>query len=380
MAQLSVVRSPHDEALELARTLPAPGPPPGRFWKIDVTKIDVDGFSPGSSEARVEIASKAALRGVVACDLAAAAASHPREAAAEGTVVDWRGGKFAALNAAHRQSRLCVIIPHGVVVDEPIVVRYHLRGQAAFPYTLVVANEGAKATIVIRFEAESGVSLVSEVVEAVAAERSNLECVVMQDLPKSARIFSSRRGKVAGDAELRWAIAELGSGLSVGDVRSILTAPGAGTTIAGVFFPAGEQHLDLASEAEHPAPQTRSETLFKSAAVGGGQARFVGNIRIHRAAHGADATLRDDALLLSKDAHIDSIPALEIAANDVKAYHGATIGALNQEEIFYATTRGIARPDAERMIALGFFEPAIARFPTEGLRYELRTKLAEKIV
>ncbi|MGH7684176.1 MAG: Fe-S cluster assembly protein SufD, partial [Vulcanimicrobiaceae bacterium] len=358
----------------------APGPAPGRFWKIDVSKIDVDAFAAGSIEAHVDIPAKAAQRGVVACDLATAAQQHPREAAAEGTVVDWRTAKFAALNAAHRQDGLCLVLPQNVVVDEPIVVRYRLRGQAAFPYTLVVANEGAKATIVIRFEAGEDVELVSEVVEALAAERSSLECVVVQDLPESARIFSSRRGKVAGDAELRWAIAELGSGLSVADVRSILAAPGASTSIAGLFFPLGTQHVDLASEADHPSPQTRSETLFKSAAIGGGQARFIGNIRIHTAAHGADATLRDDALLLSKNSHIDSIPALEIAANDVKAYHGATIGALSEEEIFYAMSRGITRADAERMIALGFFEPAVARFPTEGLRYELHTKLAEKIV
>lgn len=380
MAQLSVVRSPRDEALALARTLPAPGPAPGRFWKIDVSKIDVEELAAGSIEPNVEIPPKAAQRGVVACDLATAVREHPREAAAEGTVVDWRTSKFAALNAAHRQNGLCVILPQNVVVEEPIVVRYRLHGPAAFPYTLVVANEGAKATIVIRFEAGEDVSLVSEVIEAVAAERSNLECVVVQDLPTSARIFSSRRGKAAGDGELRWAIAELGSGLSVGDVRTVLAAPGASTSIAGIFFPTGTQHLDLVSEADHPAPQTRSETLFKSAAIGGGQARFIGNIRIHPAAHGADATLRDDALLLSKKSHIDSIPALEIAANDVKAYHGATIGALSEDEIFYAMSRGIARADAERMIALGFFEPAVARFPTEGLRYELHTKLAEKIV
>ncbi len=83
-------------------------------------------------------------------------------------------------------------------------------------------------------------------------------------------------------------------------------------------------------------------------------------------AHGADASLRDDVLLLSKDAHIDSIPALEIAANDVKAFHGATVGSIDEDELFYAQSRGLAREEAERMIALGFFEPAIALFPLEA--------------
>ena len=104
-----------------------------------------------------------------------------------------------------------------------------------------------------------------------------------------------------------------------------------------------------------------------------------GNIVIRPKAHGSDASLRDDALLLSKRAHIDSIPALEIAANDVKAFHGATVGSLDEEALFYAGSRGIARSQALRLITLGFFEPVVARFPSEALRDEVRTALDRKI-
>ncbi|MBD5656635.1 MAG: SufD family Fe-S cluster assembly protein, partial [Candidatus Eremiobacteraeota bacterium] len=102
-------------------------------------------------------------------------------------------------------------------------------------------------------------------------------------------------------------------------------------------------------------------------------------IKILADAHGAEASLRDDALLLSAGAHIESVPALEIAANDVKGYHGATVGAISEEEIFYAQSRGIERSAAERMIALGFFEPAVSRFPMEALREEIRAALENKI-
>ena len=107
--------------------------------------------------------------------------------------------------------------------------------------------------------------------------------------------------------------------------------------------------------------------------------KYVGNIVIRAKAHGSDASLRDDALLLSKHAHIDSIPALEIAANDVKAFHGATVGSLDEDALFYAGTRGIARNEALRLITLGFFEPAIAHFPSEALRDEVRTALDRKL-
>ena len=109
-----------------------------------------------------------------------------------------------------------------------------------------------------------------------------------------------------------------------------------------------------------------------------GQARFLGNIRIAPHAQGSDARLRDDALLLSPTAHVDSVPALEIGANDVKAYHGATVGAMDAEQIFYMESRGIAPNAAERMIALGFFEPAVDRFPAQ-LREEIRTALELKL-
>jgi Fe-S cluster assembly protein SufD len=119
--------------------------------------------------------------------------------------------------------------------------------------------------------------------------------------------------------------------------------------------------------------------IVRSAGTGRGQGRYVGNIKILPEAHGASASLRDDALLLSKGAHIDSIPALEIAANDVKAFHGATVGAISDEELFYAESRGIERSQAERMIAIGFFEPAVSRFPTDALRDEIRLVLENKI-
>ncbi|MEO6913727.1 MAG: SufD family Fe-S cluster assembly protein, partial [Candidatus Baltobacteraceae bacterium] len=155
--------------------------------------------------------------------------------------------------------------------------------------------------------------------------------------------------------------------------------PGITAQITALFFPRGEQHIDMMSTIDHTVGESQSDTLIKSAAIGNGQARYLGNIRIAADAQGSNANLRDDALLLSKNAHIDSVPALEIAANDVKAYHGATVGALDEEQIFYMTSRGIARTDAEKMIALGFFEPAIARFPGEALREELRLALQKKV-
>jgi Fe-S cluster assembly protein SufD len=383
VAQLSVAAPPNEreEAFVLARSLPPPGPMPGRFWKIDLAKLALEELTPGSATPQFELSEEAKRKGVVACDLASARAAHAAIiSATEGNVADWRSGRFTALNVARRENGAFIFLPKGAVVDEPIVVSYDLEGPAAFPYVLVAASEGARATIITRFRCGSNLELVSEIVEIVALEHAAVTYATVQDFGPRVRAFWSRRGNIGRDAELHWALAELGAELSIGDVKSTTLESGARTTISGFFFPNKGQHVDVQSEADHPAGQTQSETLFKSAAIDGGQARYIGNIRIRPAAHGVDATLRDDALLLSKDSHIDSIPALEIGANDVKAYHGATIGAIDDEVLFYAMSRGIERHEAERMIALGFFEPALVRFPTEALRDELRRALAGKIV
>ncbi|MGH7714950.1 MAG: SufB/SufD family protein, partial [Vulcanimicrobiaceae bacterium] len=346
MAQLSVV-TPRDgraEALALARTLPPPGPTPGRYWKIDLAKLALEELAPGSAMPRFTLSDAAQRKGVVACELRIARdAHHSVIAETEGNVVDWRSGRFTALNAAHREDGAFIFLPAGAVVDEPIVVTFDLEGPAAFPYVLVVASEGARATILTRYKAGSNLQLVSEIVEIAARERSAVTYAAVQDFAPDVRVFWNRHGNIGRDAELNWALAELGGELSVGDVKSTTLEAGAHTAIAGFFFPNNRQHVDIRSEVDHPAAQTQSETLFKSAATGSGQARYVGNILIRPSAHGVDATLRDDALLLSKDSHIDSIPALEIGANDVKAYHGATIGAIDDEQLFYAMSRGIDR-------------------------------------
>ena len=160
--------------------------------------------------------------------------------------------------------------------------------------------------------------------------------------PRKALVsYQPGRRAPAATRQILWSVAELGGGLAAGDVRISIGEPGAKAQVAAIFFPRESQHVDLVSTVEHLAGEATSETLVKSAAIGRGQARFLGNIRIAPHAQGSDARLRDDALLLSPKAHIDSVPALEIGANDVKAYHGATVGAIDAEQIFYMESRGI---------------------------------------
>jgi Fe-S cluster assembly protein SufD len=247
-----------------------------------------------------------------------------------------------------------------------------------FPWFVVLAERGARATIVERLTAEAD-AFFCGVTEIVSAANADVTYAALQNADDAARVIFSRAARPGRDARLAWALAEIGSELCAEDVRVSIEEPGADVHLATVFFPRASQHVDFVSTVEHTAGEATSETIVKSAARERGQARFLGNIRIAPHAQGSDARLRDDALLLSPTAHVDSVPALEIGANDVKAYHGATVGALDADQIFYMESRGIERDAAERMIALGFFEPAIELFPTSALRDALRAALATKL-
>jgi Fe-S cluster assembly protein SufD len=380
ISHLDAALVPHDARKELlARSfeLRSGRERPGRFWKIDIDALDYSALSVAAS-APVTIAGADGTR-VTACDLQTALRTHAQlvERAA-GSVVNPAAEKFAALAAALRNTGAFIYVPADTAIDSPIEITYDACAGALFPYTLVVLERGAQCTIVERVTGGAG-AFVCGITEIVAAENATVTYAAEQGLPADGRALFTRAAKPGKDARVNWSVAELGGQLSVTSVQVAIDDSGVQAEIAGLFFPRDDQHVDLITNVDHNAGNSFSETLVKSAATGRGQARYVGNIRIVPKAQGTDAALRDDALLLSQKAHIDSVPALEIAANDVKAYHGATVGAIDEEQIFYMTSRGIDREFAEKMIALGFFEPAIARFPGEALRERLRAALEEKV-
>lgn len=419
-------------ALTAFQRLPAPGTKPGRTWKHDYDKLDLSGFRWTSERMRVATTPLDALttasadeagddRPALATETAAgivhAGATYLEPAApaavpngaivaslsdglrlagrfADGSdaaralasvqgLVDElaQADRFAALATAFQNCGAFVYVPDGVVLDAPIQLVFAANeayDDAVFPQIAVVLGAGARATVIERHLGEAD-ALVCGVVAAHLGEGAALDYVAVQQAGENARLFTTRDAICGKDATVRWHVAELGATLVRSVVDAKLSAPGAQAQIDALFFNTGFQHVDLTTTTEHLVGDTTSSTVVRSAATDRGQGRFFGNITIRPRAHGSDASLRDDALLLSRRAHIDSVPALEIAANDVTAFHGATVGSLDEDALFYAGSRGIARPDAVRMVALAFFEPAIARFPTDALRDEVRTLLDRKI-
>ncbi len=356
----------------------------GRTWKRNLSKLDLSNiptFERANVEIDVEALVPAARHAGVTIERISIAREKHRDAfeRAFGKAMDTRDDKFASLALAFQNHGVFIDVPAGVSIDEPIVIGYEAREAALYPYTLVSVGDGATVTIVERFSGADTSPFVCALAEIVVGAKAHVTFAVDQRLGAKTRIIATRRAIVGADATFDLAMAELGADHAVAKIRANQPAAGSRAHVTAFFFSSGDQHVDVETETIHSGENTASDTIVRTAGIGNGQGRYLGNIKIPKSGHGTDASLRDDALLLSSGAHVDSVPALEIAANDVKAFHGATIGAISEEEIFYAQSRGIAREEAERMIALGFFEPAVARFPGEALREELRAALASKL-
>ncbi len=370
------------EALERFETLPIRSPlKSGRGWKRDPAKFDFSVIRPEIARATFSLgAAEAQRHGIVVMSLDDAFVHHAdRVQARLGTSADLLTDKFAALAVAYARGGAHVYVPEGVRLDEPIRITYAGGAGSIFPYTLIVAGARAEFRVIQEFEEVADGQICCGIAEVIAGDASRVGLVSVQTESSGGMSFAFDGVRFGEGAEVNVGLAEIGSVYTRTRLVANLTGRGSTLELTALFFANGDQHADLSTSIVHAAGATTSHTIVRSAGIGKGQGRYVGDIKILPDAHGADASLRDDALLLSKDAHVDSVPALEIAANDVKAYHGATVGSISEEELFYTQTRGIERTDAERMIALGFFEPALARLPSEELRSRLRTALEAKL-
>jgi Fe-S cluster assembly protein SufD len=282
--------------------------------------------------------------------------------------------------AIRRDERgLHVALPAGIALDEPVTIDLDLDDPHLDTRVFVTAGAGARGAIVERLHGGAAGRDVALTVSVELGANADVSYTALERTAAGARVDAQRTSTAGTGARMLWNVALLGGAASTAGIVSTLAAPGSSTEISGLFFPIARDVVQLTTEARHDVPHTTSQTVVRSIAGGHGRGRYYGNIRIAAHAHGSDASLRDDTLLIGKHAKIDAIPALEIAANDVKAFHGATVGAIDDEHIFYLMSRGIEREAAEKLIALGFFEPALARFPGEALRDELRALLEEKL-
>jgi Fe-S cluster assembly protein SufD len=291
--------------------------------------------------------------------------------------------KFAAHNAALWEHGLLVHVPKGVVVEQPLYVRIanSVPGGSLFWRLLIVAEPESRFTVIEEYaSADPGLEGYSNAVVEIAVEQgAKVEYVSVQNLSQRTWHFASHHARVERDAELDWVAGGFGSGKGKIRIQNDLAGPGATSRVTGAYFADREQHLDYDTFQEHIAPNTTSDFAFKGALRDSASAVWRGMIRVEEDAQKTNAYQENRNLHLSKSAHADSIPGLEILANDVRCTHGATLGQVDREQLFYLMARGLSRAEAERLIVRGFFQDVLDRIELEPVREALAAALEARI-
>ncbi len=208
---------------------------------------------------------------------------------------------------------------------------------------------------------------------------AGLRCIHLQEWGAGVHNFSTQRVLLGRDATINWLVVTLGGSLSRADVQAFLNGPGATAEMLGIFFADGHQHFDHHTMQVHNAPSAGSDLLFKGTLNDTARSVFSGLIQVAPGAQKTDSYQLNRNLLLSDKARADSIPNLEIQANDVRCTHGASVGPVDPEQLFYLMAHGLSRAEATRLIVEGFFEPVVARIPLEGVRQRLWASIERKM-
>lgn len=331
-------------------------------------------------------ADPAKLGGAVLVDLASAVRSHAEllERYLLTQAVTPESDAFSALHAAFWTGGTLLYVPRGVKVEAPLfsLVGLAAEGQVDLDHTLVIVEDEAEATLVREtagLERAGVAGLHVGAVELFVGRGARLQFVNIQNWDDQTWHFSRERALVGADASLQWTVGGLGSRLAKVNQEVALTGQGASAQVNGVLFTTGRQHLAYFTRQDHQAPHTRSDLLYKGGLKDRSRVVWKGMIRVEKDAQRTDAYQKNDNLILSEASRADSIPGLEIEANDVRCTHGATAGRVDEDMIFYAQARAIDRPTAIRLIVEGFFANVYDRITLEPVRETLRRAVAEKL-
>lgn len=335
----------------------------------------------------VEIRVDEALRakGVILADLRTAAREHSalveKHLAADALPASFN--KFAALNAALWSGGVFLYVPRGVRIDEPFRIARYISegGTAVFPRTLIVADEGSHLGYVEEFMSPDFTAPTFSCggVEVIAGNSAEVQYVALQSYGAGVRHIATQRTIAGRDANLDTLVVNLGASVARVDLAASLEGPGARSDMLGLYFAQGNQHFDHNTRQDHKVPHATSDLLYKGALYDKTRAIFRGIIKVFPKAQRTDAYQTNRNLLLSDQAEATSLPNLEIEADDVRCSHAATVGHLDQEELFYIMTRGVSRRDAERLVVFGFFGEVLERLPMPHVVQELRAAIAERI-
>ncbi len=301
-----------------------------------------------------------------------------------GSVIKPGEEKFGALTAAMAENGVLLYVPRGVEVDTPLhsLLWAAGAGVASFNRILVYLEDGASATYVHESSSPASQSrpgMHGGLIEIHVGAEARLRFVELQSFGENIWNFTHERVKVEANGTVEWIFGALGSHLTKNFSELDLIGQGSKGKMSGFYFTQHDQHLDHDTQQNHFAPYTTSDLLFKGALLDKSRSVWQGMIYVSPDAVKTDGYQANRNLILSEGARADSIPGLEILTDDVRCTHGATVGKIDPDEVFYLQTRGLPKPDAERLIVEGFFDPIMQRIPFDGVKRRFKKAIEDKM-
>jgi len=340
--------------------------------------VEVDGRL-----SRAVLSDQARRAGVVFTDLAGAAAGHEEILRPHLASLVGAEDIFTAWNLALHQGGVFLYVPAGVQLETPLTALHWLsaQGAAVAPRTVVVVGQGAG--VVFNDIYASGPletpSLVSPVTELFVGPEARVGFIGWQNWGSGVHQLARVKARLAEDSRLETLSVTLGGDFSRTWTECLLAGRGAESLMLGLYYSDRRQKFEHWTVQDHAAPNTRSDLLYKGALDDTSRAVYYGTIRVRQEAGGTDAYQANRNLTLSPKAKADTNPQLEIETNDVRCTHGATVGRVSDEQMFYLKSRGIGHSEAERLLIFGFFNEVLERMDFSGLKEPLARAVLDKL-
>jgi len=382
-------------AWQMFEKLPLPNKRDLQWQRFDIRALKLDKLAltagqPSITERLTTLPPAVGKQGVIFCDMATALAKHPD--AVKGylgkSIAPDEPSKFGALHAALWQTGAFLYVPSNVRVDQPLEVVYEFNGQhtAAFPHTLVVVEPGAEATLVQKFVGgppagtNGAPSIHASGTEVFVKEGGHLHYVSEQNFLPNVYDFTLKRAHVARDAEIDWVLGMFGASFQRYDVECVMEGEGGTSFMYAVGVLDHKQQFGQFTKQHHKTGNTTSDLMFKNVLRDSAVSNYAGVIKVEKNANGTNAYQANRNLVLSKEVRCDTRPILEIESNQLRCTHGATVGQLEEQQLFYLRSRGLTPELARDVLIEAFLEPVLSRIQVESVQKEFASLVHQKVV
>lgn len=364
-------------ALDIFKSLQMPKEKEEAWRYTKIEDLNLQKFSPFQGEVKIfvtNLSEDLVEKGVILTNMNTALEKYPIAQKYFFKEIKIDKDKFTALNAAYFNNGIFLYVPKNIELEEQIRINFYSEGQSSILHNMVAVEPNSKVDFIEEYSnrERDREQLNVCITEVFANENSKINFYHLNNWTKNVYNFTNIAGAAERNAAINWSAGCFGGKLNRLKIDTNLNGQGSQCNNTGVFIGRGKEHIDFTTNAFHNISDTANNILVKGVLKDESSSAYRGLIKIEKQVQKTSSYLANHILKLGNKTVANSIPSLKIDANDVKAGHGATVGQVDEEQIFYLISRGLSKESAERLIVEGFFEAVIQRIPLEGVRDKIR--------